>query len=151
MTPPSRSEFLRSRIYRCALAYKKRDDLRLKNIRDLLEKADQKSKRSHRPTSKKGYVSTFKIPDCDYASKSRNSKEDNAILSANKDDSDWKYDDSKDEWVLTMGGMVVMKLPPEIHNRLKPFQRVAVKWIASLGPVGGGILADDMGKSPPPI
>ncbi|CAB9524006.1 CHD3-type chromatin-remodeling factor [Seminavis robusta] len=145
MSPPTRTEFLRSRFYRCALAFDKRNDERLKNIREFLEKADQKNKRSPRPVSKKKYTSTWKIPDGDdRAYKVRNSKEDQGILSVNKEEADWVYDESKDEYALSLGGITVMKIPSSIHLRLKSFQRDAVKWIATAGPTGG-ILADDMG------
>lgn len=146
MAPPSRSEFLRSRFYRCALSFNKRNEQRLKNIRDLLEKAGDKKQRSTRPANKKRYTSTWKVPDCDdRASNGRTSKEDKTILSANTDKSGWVYDAEKEEYVLTIGDMTVMKIPKDMFTRLKPFQREAVKWVASVGPIGG-ILADDMGK-----
>lgn len=140
---PSRTEFLRSRFYRCALAFNKKNEQRLKNIRELLEKADAKKKHAYRSANKKRYVTSYKIPDCD-APKGCNSREDRAILFTNKDKDDWVYDAVKDEYVLEIGGFTVMKIPQEMFERLKPFQRDAVKWIAHVGPIGG-ILADDMG------
>lgn len=112
MSPTTRTEFLRSRLYRCALSFNKRNEQRLKNIRDLLEKADEKSKRTKRSGSKKKYTSTWKIPDCDdRVKKGRNSAEDRAILSANQDESKWVYDESNDEYSLTLGGKKVMTIP----------------------------------------
>lgn len=145
MVSPTRTEFLRSRFYRCALTFNKRNEQRLKNIRDLLEKADEKEKRTRQTSSKKRFTSTWKIPDSDDRStKNRHSKEDTVILSAIKDESGWVYDATNEEYVLTFGSLTVMKIPTDMFNRLKPFQRDAVKWVASVGPIGG-ILADDMG------
>ena len=142
---PSRTEFLRSRLYRCALAFNKQNDERLKNIRELLEKADMKQKNHvRRSTSKNRYVASFKIPDGD-KSKGRSTREDRAILAADEDKDDWVYNAEQDEYCLEIGGFTVMKIPKEMFERLKPFQRDAVKWVAHVGPVGG-VLADDMGK-----
>lgn len=114
----------------------------MKNIRELLAKADKK-KPACRPANKKRYVTSYNITECD-AAKGRNSKEDSAVISSKKDKNDWAYDALKDEYVLEIDGFTVMKVPPDMFKRLKPFQRDAVKWIAHVGPVGG-ILADDMG------
>ena len=148
-TPPiSRSEFLRSRFYRCALAYNKRNELRLKNIRGLLEKVDLKKKNRSSNNQKKRYVSSYVIPASDATpNQCRTSKEDTAVLSAfdkDNEENSWVYDEENGEYVLSLGGFVVMKIPTDMFERLKPFQRDAVKWVASVGPIGG-ILADDMG------
>lgn len=145
MSPPTRAEFLRSRFYRCAMAFNKRNEQRLKNIRDLLEKADEKKKRSQRASGAKREASTWNLPDCDgRAPNNRHNTEDTAVLSAGKDDSDWIYNANNEEYSLIFGDMTIMKIPTEMFNRLKPFQRDAVKWVAGVGPIGG-ILADDMG------
>ena len=140
---PSRTEFLRSRFYRCALAYNKKNDERLKSIRELLERVDTKKKKDYARRGKNRYAATYKIPDCD-GSKIKSNKEDRVILAADKDKDDWVFDPDKDEYVLEIGGCTVMKIPTKMFERLKPFQRDAVKWVAFVGPVGG-VLADDMG------
>lgn len=141
---PSRTEFLRSRLYRCALAFNKKNDERLNNIRELLEKVDMKKKdHVRRSTSRNRYVANYKIPDCD-GSKLKSNKEDRSILAADKEKNDWVFDAEKDEFVLEIGGYTVMKIPTKIFERLKSFQRDAVKWVAHVGPIGG-VLADDMG------
>lgn len=143
MFPPSRSGFLRTRLYRCALAYNKRNEQRLKHIRELLEKVEEKKRRQS--GGKKRCVSSFVIPDdTDDRGKGRNNREDEAILAADKDKCDWTYDEDLEEYALTLGGVTVMKVPTDMYQRLKPFQRDAVKWIAGVAPTGG-ILADDMG------
>ena len=146
MSPPSNSAFLQSRFYRAALAFNKRNEERLNNIRQLLEKVDQNQKIAKRATVKKKYVSTWQCSDDgdNAAKKHRNSQEDNAVLSSNNQGSDWHHDETLDEYALTLGGVTVMKVPADMFQRLKDFQRDAVKWVASVGPVGG-ILADDMG------
>jgi hypothetical protein len=102
-----------------------------------LEKRDEKVKRTNAGPRKK-YVSTWQIPECDDKGKNRcTTQEDKAILEGNED-SDWAYDESKGEYVLTINGVKVMIIPcPEIFKRLYPFQRDAVKWVANVGPVGG--------------
>ena len=144
-SPPTRAEFLRSRFYRCALSFNKRNEERLKTIRELLEKVDEKKKKPYvRPPNKKRYT-PFQLPDVDPSSKKgRNSQEDRAISNADYDKTKWVYNEAKQEYVLSFGTMKVMTVPKDMYLRLKPFQRDAVKWIASVGPVGG-ILADDMG------
>ena len=151
MPPITRSKFQESRLFLCALAFKKRDEERLKNLRELLERVDEKKKhRVIRPANKNRSASSWKIPDGDVerGRNRRDPQEDEAILSANKDESNWVFDESNGEYTLTLGGCLVMRLPAEIHQRLKPFQRDAVKWIATVGPVGG-ILSDEpgMGKT----
>ena len=97
----------------------------MKNIRDLLEKVDHKNKLIKQSSSKKKkYISSWVIPDCDDKSaKTRTTKEDKAILSSNKDDVDWVYDESKNDYVLKFGDVTVMKVPKSMYTRLKPFQR----------------------------
>jgi SNF2 family DNA or RNA helicase len=145
MKAPTRTEFLRSRLYKCACAFNWRNEQRLKNIRDLLEKVDEKQKRTTKSGSRKKTVSTWEISDMDgKGGKNLTTKEDSAILGAEKDKDDWIFEKDKDEYSLTIGGVTVMKLPADMYDRLMPFQRDAVKWIAGVSPVGG-ILADDMG------
>lgn len=136
MPSPSRTEFLRSRLYRCALSFNRRNELRLKNIRDLLEKRDEKEKRKPKPGKRKKYISQWKLPDCD-GKKLRSTQEDRAILT-NTEKTDWVFDPEKSEYVLTINGVKVMIIPDvHIYKRLRPFQRDAVKWVAEVGPVGG--------------
>lgn len=144
MSRPTRSEFRQSRFYRCALAFNKRYDERLEHIRSLLEKINEKTKRDG-PARTKGYVSTWQISDDDGGSpKGSTSKEDLAILAADKNDTEWVYNPSDGDYVFSVDGMIVMRLPLAIYERLKPFQRDAVKWIGCVGTTGG-ILGDDMG------
>ena len=146
MSPPTRTDFLRSSLYRCALAFNKRNEQRLKTLQELLERADERDKRTVKSKSRKKYISSFVLPNSDdKVGKNRTSKEDQAILSADKDKTDWIFDGEKDEYTLNFGGVTVLKVPTDMYNRLKPFQRDAVKWIASVTPIGG-VLADDMGK-----
>ena len=107
--------------------------------------ADQKQKRSSRPTRPRGPVNRFTIPEFKEAKgKNRTNAEDQAILAANQNDSDWLFDEAKDEYSLILNGHTVMKIPTKMYQRLKPFQRDAVKWIAHVGLIGA-VLADDMG------
>jgi hypothetical protein len=122
--PPNRSEFVRSRLYLCAVAFNKRNDERMKNIRDLLEKVDQNKKRTKQSSSNKKYISSWAIPECDdKVSKKTTTEEDKAILSSSKDDVDWVYDESNNDYVLKFGDITVMKVPKKVYTRLKPFQR----------------------------
>ena len=105
---------------------------------------NKKKKQYVRPPNKKRYT-PFQLPDVDPSNKKgRNSQEDRAISNADYDKTKWVYNPDKQEYVLSFGTMKVMTVPKDMYLRLKPFQRDAVKWIASVGPVGG-ILADDMG------
>lgn len=147
----TRVEFLRSRFYQCALSFNKRNELRLKNIRDMLEKMDLKSKGTRNSSNNtvrtvtKVEISAADPSDPRTAGRGRRDDiEDKAILSADKENSDWIFDEPNNEYVLSFDDIVVMKVPADIFQRLKPYQRDAVKWIASVGPTGG-ILADDMG------
>jgi len=138
MSPPSRAEFLRSRVYRCALAFNKRNEERLKNIQELLERMDQQKKKGARPPQRKRSTSSWVIPECnDRDPTGRNNEEASAILSANTEECSWILDKTKEEYVLTFGDLDVMKMPPDMYKRLKPFQRDAVKWVAGVGPTGG--------------
>lgn len=142
MMPSSRTDFLNSFVYRCALAYNKRNNEKMKAIQEMLETAEE-TKRNRKPRSKKRYTSAWKLPDVDdKTSKGRNSKEALAIIHADKDECDWIFNEPKNEYTLTIAGYQVMKIPTTMYQRLKPFQRDAVKWIAGVGPIGG-ILADD--------
>lgn len=144
-SPPTRAEFLRSRFYLCALAYNKKNEERLNNIRELLEKVDLKKKHNSQSEKKPRSNNNWTLPESagDTQHQGRNSKEDTAILSADKDESSWVFDNEKD-YVLKLGGVEVMKIPTSMYERLKPFQRDAVRWVGGIGPIGG-ILADDMG------
>lgn len=145
MSPPTREEFRRSRLYLCALSFHKRNEQRLKNIRDILEKGIEKQKRSGKSRSGERKVTTWTLPESDErAGKNRISQEDSAILSADKNESGWVHDKEKGEYTLTLGGVTVMKLPADMFDRLMGFQRDALKWMAGVAPIGG-ILGDDMG------
>lgn len=119
----------------------------MKNIQALLEKSDEKTKRTAKAGGqRKKYTSSWVMTDSDErAGKNRTSKEDLVILAANKDECEWVLDEKKGEYSLSIGGVTVMKMPVVTYNRLMSFQRDAVKWVAAVGPIGG-ILADDMGK-----
>jgi len=145
-SPPTHAELLSSRLYRCALAYNKKNEERLNNIRDLLEKVDLKKKHSSQSGKKPRSSSNWQLPGSagDAQLQGRNSQEDAAILSADREDSNWVFDNENDEYDLTLGGVTVMKIPTSMYKRLKPFQRDAVRWVGGIGPIGG-ILADDMG------
>ena len=144
-SPPTRTEFRRSRFYQIALAYNKRNETRLKHIQDLLEKTDEKKKRSSKPRTEKRTNVTWVIPDGDnIAGGNYKSREDRAVLAADKSRCEWIFN-GKDEYTLSLGEFTVMKLPKVIHDRLKPFQRDALKWFAGVSSTGG-ILADDMGE-----
>lgn len=142
---PTRSEFLRSEFYLCALSYNKRNEERLKNIHELLEKAHRKTRNDKRSSNNR-YRSNWQCPEDDHRAPNidHHSKENLAILSANKDACDWAHDVSGGCVTLIVDEMAVMKIPEDIFQRLKPFQRDAVRWVAFVGPIGG-ILADDMG------
>jgi len=146
-SPPTRAVFLRSRLYLCALSYNKKNEERLNNIRELLEKVDLNFSKKHSSQSEKKPRSSqnWTLPDSagDKQLQGRISQEDTAILSADKEDSSWVFD-NEDDYVLTLGGVEVMKIPTCMYERLKPFQRDAVRWVGGVAPIGG-ILADDMG------
>lgn len=142
----SRAQFCRSRLYRCALAFIERHQERLRNIRDILEAADLKEKRGGRRKNRGRYVSVWKIPDSGDRKMEKDcmTEEDKAVLSSNREEVEWVYVESSSDYALIVGGMTVMKVPTDMFQRLKPYQRDAVKWVAFVGPVGG-ILADAMG------
>ena len=143
---PTRAEFLKSSFYLSALAYNKRNEERLKNIQELLEKANQKQKKDKQAKNRKRYVNRWSLPDDDnkVTRHDLNDHENSTILDADKSESDWVFDEQDRNYALVVSELLVMKLPEEIYNRLKPYQRDAVKWVAFVGSIGG-ILADDMG------
>lgn len=148
MAPPTRSEFVRSTFYLCAVAYDRRNEERLNNIRDLLNQVDDTKKRNSAkaPRKKGAGHGVWKLPDFD-GTKSvahRNSHDDKAIIDADKDKENWIYNPESKEYDLRLGGILTAKLPSDMYQYLKPFQRDAVKWIAGVLPIGC-ILADDMG------
>jgi SNF2 family DNA or RNA helicase len=148
--PFTRSEFLRSPFYLSAVTFQKRNEQRLKHIRELLEKVEDKHRQEQHQHGKprKNYISTWKILDGGNdatSGKSKNRKEEEAILAEkDKNSVDWVLHPNHKEYTLTYGGIQVMSIPTDMYQRLKPFQREAVKWVAGVGPIGG-ILADDMG------
>ena len=146
--PPTRSQFLQSTFYRCALAFNRNEEERLKNIRELLEKVNQANRYRQQTNKRKRYASSWKFPDdgdgAVVGGNKSGENEDSIILSANKEGIEWVEDESGGGKALIVGGLTVMKVPGDMFNRLKPYQRDAVKWFAFAGPIGG-ILADEMG------
>ena len=146
MVVRTNSEFLRSWCYRCALAAEKRDQQRLDNIRDILDRVDdaQKRKTSNARRQSKG-KGRIVIPDFDPTKLPRRlSHEDKTIVAADPEKEDWWYNNQTNEYELKLGGVLAAVLPKDVYQYLKPFQRDGVKWISGAIPVGA-LLGDDMG------
>ena len=139
------SAFLCSWGYRCALAAEKRDQQRLDNIRDILDRVDDAQKRrisnAGRQSKGKGRII---IPDFDPTKlPQRLSHEDRKIV-ADTEKEDWSYNDQTNVYELKLGSVLAAVLPRDVYQYLKPFQRDGVKWIVGAIPVGA-LLGDDMG------
>mmetsp|Transcript_6092 Transcript_6092/g.15183 ORF Transcript_6092/g.15183 Transcript_6092/m.15183 type:complete len:313 (+) Transcript_6092:3434-4372(+) len=144
MVVRTHSEFLRSWGYRCALTAEKRDQQRLDNIRDILDRVDDAQKRVSN-AGRKSNKGRIVVPDFDPTKlPQRLSHEDKTIMAGDTDKQDWVYNDQTKDYELKLGGVRAAVLPKDLYEYLKPFQRDAVKWISGAIPVGA-LLGDDMG------
>ena len=134
MVVRTHSEFVRSWCYRCALAAERRDQQRLDNIRNILDRVDDAQKRrvsnAGRKSNGKGRIV---VPDFDPTKLPRRlTHDDKTIIAADTDKEDWVYNDQMKHYELKLGGVRAAVLPKDVYQYLKPFQRDAVKWIEEL-------------------